>query len=208
MVVHTSGTETMSKGNVPIIFRVKPGRSRVSRVSRVVQTSCIETMGKMKITKQSFSSSFKMVNTSVMIGPWGSHTNTLHMTKSESVSLKSIVIKSGNIIDSIKYSYEEKDTENIVTVGPWGGSGGKSHQITFDDDEDYLVKMEGTYGYYDGTIAIHTLIFTTKRGKKYGPFGSKQGETHFSIPIKKGEIVGFFANAGTFVNAIGIYVQP
>ncbi|KAJ3679452.1 hypothetical protein LUZ60_017463 [Juncus effusus] len=141
-----------------------------------------------------------------MIGHWGTRENTFHEMTSASVRLTSIVICSGDVIDSIKFSYEEKDTGNTVTLGPWGGSGGDSTEITFDED-DYLDKITGTYGDYNGKTVIHTLTFFAKGGTQYGPYGNKKGDSSFSVPVKNKQIVGFFAYAGTYINGIGVYAN-
>jgi hypothetical protein len=43
--------------------------------------------------------------------------------------LESITISSGVIIDSIEFSYTEKDGQ-YHTVGPWGGHGGSNNSVS------------------------------------------------------------------------------
>ncbi|KAJ3679453.1 hypothetical protein LUZ60_017464 [Juncus effusus] len=146
-------------------------------------------------------------NQSVMVGVWGYPVGTLNVMDSPSVDLRNIVIKSGDIIDSIAFSYVDKATGNTITAGPWGGSGGSVNKINIDAN-DYLVTVNGTYGDYYGHTVIQTLTFIMHSGKQFGPFGTVQGGTPFTLPVINKKIVGFLAYTGIYVNGIGFYINP
>lgn len=74
---------------------------------------------------------------------------------------------------------------------------------------EYVTEVSGTIGPFDRAPAgvITSLTFITNKGS-YGPFG-EVGGTPFHIPVQdNGSIVGFFARAGWYVDAFGIYVNP
>lgn len=64
------------------------------------------------------------------------------------------------------------------------------------------VSNPGTSDY----LAIQSLAVQTNK-KTYGPFGKTDG-TSFQIPVENGEVVGFFGRAGTYIDAIGLYLLP
>lgn len=79
-------------------------------------------------------------------------------------------------------------------------------QIQFGPSE-IVKKIFGTTGNFGGDIVVTSLTIVTSV-TIYGPFGKALGTT-FSIPDKdNSNIVGFFARAGDFVDAIGVYASP
>jgi hypothetical protein len=55
--------------------------------------------------------------------------------------------------------------------------------------------------------AVKSLSFVTNENR-YGPFGDGGGTPFHTSMQSNGSIVGFFARAGSFVHAIGVYVSP
>ncbi|EXB77322.1 hypothetical protein L484_010147 [Morus notabilis] len=71
---------------------------------------------------------------------------------------------------------------------------------------EYLVNVSGIVNNVAGaspTPVIQSLTFETNL-RTYGPYGHKQGGTAFSLPIKKGLIVGFSGRTGELLDAIGL----
>lgn len=73
---------------------------------------------------------------------------------------------------------------------------------------EHLRGIKGTYGNYIGKFVVNSLSFITNAEKIYGPYGREAGGTPFSLVIKEGgAIVGFHGRAGSFLDAIGVYLQ-
>lgn len=53
-----------------------------------------------------------------------------------------------------------------------------------------------------------TSIKVVTNLRSYGPFGHGVDSTHHSLPVIDGSVVGMFARAGDFLDAIGFYVLP
>ncbi|KQJ89507.1 hypothetical protein BRADI_4g26112v3 [Brachypodium distachyon] len=104
--------------------------------------------------------------------------------------LETVTIRSGVVVDSLAFSFVDQ-AGGQHTVSPWGDHEGMTK--TREDDIEYNV------------IASLTIVTNVK---PYGPFGIPQS-THFSVPIQEGgSIVGFFACAGKYVEALGVYARP
>lgn len=74
---------------------------------------------------------------------------------------------------------------------------------------EYVTEVSGTIGPFDLAQAgvITSLTFITN-ASRYGPYGTVGG-TPFKIPVQSdSSIVGFFAYAGYYIDALGIYVNP
>ncbi|OEL30474.1 Mannose/glucose-specific lectin [Dichanthelium oligosanthes] len=142
------------------------------------------------------------------IGPWGGTEGTAHHMddKPEPHLLESIAIRCGVVIDSIAFSYSDHSGSQH-TIGPWGGPGGNAYLIRLQPLE-FVQGISGTFGPF-GTSAnvITSLTIATSQGRGYGPFG-QGGGTPFNLPVgSDGCIVGFFGRAGSYLEAIGAYVQ-
>uniref|UniRef100_A0ACD5TBJ0 Uncharacterized protein n=1 Tax=Avena sativa TaxID=4498 RepID=A0ACD5TBJ0_AVESA len=123
--------------------------------------------------------------------------------------LQSVTIRSDHVIHSIAYSYIDVDGEE-KTAGQWGGSGGHETKIVFAPSET-VKKIVGTTGLYKDpkyqAYHIVTSLSIITNVQTYGPFGKALGDS-FSAPAKDtDEIVGFFARAGLWLDAIGVYVR-
>ncbi|TKW31685.1 hypothetical protein SEVIR_2G121700v4 [Setaria viridis] len=135
-------------------------------------------------------------------GGGGEHYDTIKIPQ----CLKSITVWNGLIIDSIQFSYQDRE-KTLHTTDRWGGPGG-FEQVTIKlDDDTCLKRMSGTYApFNDETVVITSLTFVTSNNIKYGPLGGGGGMT-FDIHLSEGSIVGFFVRAGWFIDAIGVYVR-
>ncbi|KAL5760157.1 hypothetical protein ACOSP7_018660 [Xanthoceras sorbifolium] len=117
-----------------------------------------------------------------------------------------IVISHGDVVDSVSFKSINHATGKIVSSGTHGGTGGVSDKILIDGSGEHLTLISGTIIDYFGIVVVESLTFHTNK-TKYGPYGLTNGSV-FEIPMENGEIVGFFGNAGAFLDAIGIYVKP
>ncbi|KAL5760160.1 hypothetical protein ACOSQ2_018998 [Xanthoceras sorbifolium] len=117
-----------------------------------------------------------------------------------------IVISHGDVVDSVSFKSINHTTGKIVSSGTHGGTGGVPDKILIDGSGEHLTLISGTIINYFGNVVVESLIFHTNK-TKYGPYGLTNGSA-FEIPMENGEIVGFFGNAGAFLDAIGIYVKP
>lgn len=145
------------------------------------------------------------------IGQWGGIGGGPRDIEMAPHRLKSLTIGSGKVIYSLEFSYDDHHEKNHIT-GPWGGHGPEGHGNKFRivlQPTEFLTVVSGTIGPYDSAPAgvIKSLTFITTAGR-YGPFGEEKG-TPFQIPVQSnGSIVGFFARAGWYLDAFGIYVKP
>ncbi|XP_020102100.1 protein GOS9-like [Ananas comosus] len=140
----------------------------------------------------------------VKLGIWGGNGGNFHDIDGHPTRLAKIVIRSGDVIDSLAYEYVQDG--KIISVGPWGGSGGKSTTIDFQSGE-FLTAINGTTSSFGNIRNLLRSITFITNVRKLGPFGVEHG-TPFSIPIAHGRVVGFYGRSGSYVDAIGIYLMP
>ena len=77
-------------------------------------------------------------------------------------------------------------------------------QFTLQPSE-YITSVKGHMGSFFGYLCGRSLKFETNFGC-YGPYGKEEG-TAFELPAINGQIIGFHAQSGPFVDALGVYVQ-
>ncbi|XP_075105270.1 putative disease resistance RPP13-like protein 3 isoform X2 [Nicotiana tabacum] len=121
--------------------------------------------------------------------------------------IKEILIAHGDCIDSIMFiTVTEQGT--TIDSPKFGGGGGRRTKVAFEATPlEYLTGINGTFGYGGSHLVIKSLCFITN-AKSYGPFGSKDGGTPFSLVMKEGvAIVGFHGCSGLYLDAIGVYLQ-
>ncbi|XP_062211490.1 horcolin-like isoform X2 [Phragmites australis] len=144
----------------------------------------------------------------VKVGTWGGDAGIpLDITVAPQ-RLESIKLRWGKVIDWIAFSYRDREKQ-LHTAGPWGGNGkGEGDEEIILDASEYVTEIAGTVGPIgDFTHTISSLKFVTNRAN-YGPFGRGAG-TPFNVPVlNNGSIVGMFARAGDFLDAIGFYILP
>ncbi|KAL6650092.1 hypothetical protein ACP70R_014316 [Stipagrostis hirtigluma subsp. patula] len=140
------------------------------------------------------------------LGTWGGDGGISRDITVAPRRLETITVHSGEVIDSLAFSYRDRD-KLLHTAGPWGGKGGKESTISLGPSE-YVTEVAGTVGPIGNLPKVVTsLKFVTNHGS-HGPFGEGKG-TPFSVPVlNNGSIVGMFARAGDFVDAVGFYVLP
>lgn len=72
---------------------------------------------------------------------------------------------------------------------------------------EHLKGVVGTYGPFDSAGNVITSLTFTTNHRKYGPFG-RGGGTEFTVPVEvHGSVVGFFGRAGTYLDALGVYIR-
>ncbi|KAL5827055.1 hypothetical protein ACOSQ4_018852 [Xanthoceras sorbifolium] len=108
-------------------------------------------------------------------------------------------------LDSVSFKIINHSTGKIVSSGTHDGTGGVLDKISIDKSEEHLTLISGTIIDNFGKVVVESLTFHTNK-TKYGPYGLTNGST-FEIPMKNGEIVGFFGNAGAFLDTVGIYLK-
>lgn len=138
------------------------------------------------------------------IGPWGGDGGTAQNIIKASRRLESITISSGDVVDSIAFSYID-EADQKCTTDRLGGPGGSPSMIQLAPSE-FVTEVSGTIsdGHYE---VVESLQFVTNI-QTYGPFGTEDGTPFtFSVPRYK-KVVGFFGRGGSYLDAIGIYLQP
>lgn len=139
------------------------------------------------------------------IGSWGGNGGSERDVQIKPTRLVSVTIRSGAFIDAISFTYVGTDNAQH-SVGPWGGTGGSDDKITL-DPTNYVTEISGTMGKFENDDIVTSLKIVTLKGNPR-TYGSPNG-TPFRIPVLDGgKIAGFFARAGAFVDAIGLYVHP
>ncbi|XP_070029993.1 mannose/glucose-specific lectin-like [Nicotiana tabacum] len=85
-------------------------------------------------------------------------------------------------------------------------------KVTFEKAPlEYLTGITGTLGRFNGHLVVKSLCFITNV-KSYGPFDSERvpdsgKRSSFHPLMKDWAIVGFYRHAGSYLDAIGIYLQ-
>jgi len=139
------------------------------------------------------------------MGPWGGNGGTSFDIPDLPRSIQSVTVRCGDVINSLAYSYVDKDGQK-KNVGPWGGAGALSVTITLASSE-IVKQVTGTTNIIGGDTVVTSLAFVTNV-TTYGPFGKENGTPFSSQVPDKSSIVGFYARAGGSVNAFGVYVCP
>lgn len=126
-------------------------------------------------------------------------------------SVTRIVIRSGDIIDSIQSFIGGQATPQH------GGNGGGVHELVIAGG-DALVEVSGYYGYWYGQTYVLQLSLRTRANVTYGPFGNvPRSGTPFRFSAQSGEIVGFHGahslgrqangSMSRFLSALGVVVK-
>jgi hypothetical protein len=127
--------------------------------------------------------------------------------------LTQLIVRHGNIIDSLQAFYGIALTPSAVH----GGGGGGPSPISI-PSSDALVEVSGYTGYWFGASYVLQLTFRTQGGQVFGPYGDmaySSGQTPFSFQVGSNEqIVGFFGSATygdngrmTLLGSLGVIVQ-
>jgi len=104
--------------------------------------------------------------------------------------LTSILIRSGDRVDGIQATYGDTKADFH------GADAGKSTDRIDLEKGEYIVRVEGRYG---GKLDF--ISFTTNFGKKFGPYGTPNGEFPFEVTFKTG-VLSLNGRAGDTLDAI------
>ncbi|XP_062201797.1 mannose/glucose-specific lectin-like [Phragmites australis] len=146
------------------------------------------------------------------IGPWGGQSGWRRDMDIKVVPqrLNSITIRSGDVVIALAFSYSD-DYGKPHHAGIWG-SYGPSLGGTFDTIQlgpsEFLTEISGTVGLctkYHCNVVTSLKFITSAR--TYGPFGEGKGIPFHSPVLGNASIVGFFAHATGYVDAIGVYLN-
>uniref|UniRef100_A0ACD6APF1 Uncharacterized protein n=1 Tax=Avena sativa TaxID=4498 RepID=A0ACD6APF1_AVESA len=143
-----------------------------------------------------------------MIGPWGSKSGVVLDAPAMPQRLESVTICHATYVESLAFSFIDQAGEKH-TVGPWGAKYGQHKETIELVPSEVVTQVYGTMRYGENTeknIIASLKIITNVR--TYGPFGIPS-TTIFNVPVHGDDsIVGFFARAGSYVEALGVYVRP
>jgi len=139
------------------------------------------------------------------IGPRGGNGGIAHDMKVVPHRMESVTVCSDAVVNSLTFSYNDRNGKQRM-LGPWGGPAGSSFTIRLGAFE-HLKGIVGTFGPFDAAGNVITSLTFTTNIRKYGPFG-RGGGTEFTVPVEThGGIVGFFGRAGTYLEALGVYIR-
>lgn len=135
---------------------------------------------------------------------WGGNAGSAFDVPEPPVSLQSVTVRHGDVIDSIAFTYTDKDGQT-KTAGPWGGDGGVAAPPITLGSTEYIKQVLGTTTTVGGSTFVSSLTLVSNV-TTYGPYGKSANGTPFSTQIPEGKtITGFYARAGAFVVALGVY---
>lgn len=77
-------------------------------------------------------------------------------------------------------------------------------QISLQPSE-YITRVSGHIASWGNKWQVRSLILETNLNN-FGPYGTQEG-VPFNLPAFGGRIIGFFACAGSRLEAIGVYVK-
>lgn len=70
-----------------------------------------------------------------------------------------------------------------------------------------MLKLSGTIDEFRGVPNVVTSLTLVTNAGRYGPYGQEEGIA-FHVPLQSNaRIVGFFAKAREYMEAIGVYVR-
>uniref|UniRef100_A0ACD5X342 Uncharacterized protein n=1 Tax=Avena sativa TaxID=4498 RepID=A0ACD5X342_AVESA len=143
-----------------------------------------------------------------MIGPWGGKSGDILDVPAMPRRLESVTICHDTYVESLAFSFIDQAGKKH-TAGPWGAKYGQHKETIEFAPSEFVTQVYGTMRYGENTEknVIASLKIVTNV-KTYGPFGIPNTTT-FNVPVYGDDsIVGFFARAGSYVEALGVYVSP
>lgn len=143
------------------------------------------------------------------VGPvGGGTTSNFDSTSETSQPISRLDIWFGDVVNTIKISY------NRTKYDACGKTTGRSDASFNVSANDPIIKVKGIQGNYFGATHFAQMIFITKSGKQFGPYGSgnfMSDTTKFSLKSPDDEkIQGFFGGClkhtddSTFLSSLGI----
>ncbi|KAJ3700951.1 hypothetical protein LUZ61_004656 [Rhynchospora tenuis] len=138
------------------------------------------------------------------IGPCGSGSGVTEkdMDITGVTRIVKISIRHGASIDAMFASYERNG--KVESTNRWGGEGGRLTEINLQTNE-FITNVRGHIAPWANTLQVRSLTVVTNLNT-YGPYGTQEG-VPFQLPAIGGRVIGFFARAGSMVEAIGVYVK-
>jgi hypothetical protein len=123
-------------------------------------------------------------------------------------AIASLQVNAGETLDHLQVTYQSGAT----TIGPiqHGASNGGGAFPAFDlvlAGGERLRKIEGWATFFDGTLEVHGLKFTTTTGRQSGTLGGVAGQGFAFEAPSNGEIVGLWGRQGLFLDALGVFVR-
>ncbi|KAJ0463384.1 putative jacalin-like lectin domain-containing protein [Helianthus annuus] len=142
----------------------------------------------------------------IRVAPWGQpvgdpQKNNWSFEIEEGHKLQSIRIgHADEVITSLTFTTEFRGALSISNK--FGSSAGAQSVslVTFDSDEE-IVGIKVTFGLKGRDTYLSSLSFITNKNT-HGPFGGITNSL-FSLPWKKGSLVGFYGNASDWIGGIG-----
>ncbi|CAL5018415.1 unnamed protein product [Urochloa decumbens] len=138
------------------------------------------------------------------MGPWGGVGGTAFDIPKPPLSLQTVTVGYGDVVNSIAFSYTDEDGQKKI-AGPWGGESALTTTITLAASEVIKQVIGTTDVPIVGGDTIVTSLNLVSNLKTYGPYGKANG-TIFSSLVPEGKAVtGFYVRAGASINALGVY---
>ncbi|XP_059629049.1 jacalin-related lectin 34-like [Cornus florida] len=141
-----------------------------------------------------------------IVGPLGGYSG-VHWDDGIHSGVKKITIWAEEFVKSIQIEYSG-NSGPLCTHGEI--TDGNPDPIPFNEDNGYLVSIEGFYNSDSAIGAIQSLTFHTSTGESHGPFGTEIGK-HFKFPspASSKKIIGLHGRSGPdHLESIGAYYEP
>lgn len=124
------------------------------------------------------------------LGPVGGGASGIFDHRDEATRpIKKIRIWHGDIFDRMQVYY---GTKKLGTCNPLNNSFNAEFDVS---PNDPIVKVSGVYGNWYGAIHLAKVLFKTRKGKYFGPFGSGNGmesQTPFNLSAPSDEKIRAF----------------
>lgn len=112
---------------------------------------------------------------------------------------RSIITRSGGVIDSFGFSYDGYSLAH-------GGSGGSREEFVLMPDE-YIVKVAGSFTCYNGEELLKSLVFTTNKGRQFTA-GVPLNNGNFEFEAEEGYgVCAVFGHSGQYMVNVGFYTR-
>jgi Concanavalin A-like lectin/glucanases superfamily len=144
-------------------FKLRDGAGTVAADSTAAANNGVVT-----IPQWTAVDGYPLVETTVLppVGGPGAPFDDTAAALATGMPLSRIRISSGNIVDSIQAFY---GTDAVPLPGHGGGGGGPTDIVL--DPADPIVGMKGFWGQWFGGTYVLMLVFKTRSGKIFGPYG-------------------------------------
>ncbi|KAM0897453.1 hypothetical protein ACQ4PT_022557 [Festuca glaucescens] len=107
------------------------------------------------------------------------------------------------MVDAMMVSYELDSAEEQRLQ--WGSPRDANRSEICLEPDEYLIGVKGNVGNSNGWFRLRSLTFVGNR-RTFGPYGTEEGAP-FDLPAAGGRIIGFHGRSGTFLDALGTYVN-